>query len=162
MFYKSDIQNRFAVTFGSAFNTRTEYGHIALHCKRKGEDIAVVYYKVRAGLAAPIDLLRELTGIVYMDTGTEPCLASLGKDLAHRSVIFRMGVLFRDTETGRKIVRSDQDTVETVYFDDSIFDDDEDFELECPACHAKLDKDFLFESEDGDDEGDDDDGELKF
>ena len=44
---------------------------------------------------------------------------------------------------------------ETVYFDESIFDEDEDFELECPACHAKLEMDSLFEfdaDEDGEDE----------
>ena len=36
---------------------------------------------------------------------------------------------------------------QTVYFDDSIFEDDEDFELECPACGAKLDSLFDFDDE---------------
>ena len=38
---------------------------------------------------------------------------------------------------------------ETVYFDDSLFEgEDDDFELECPACGAKLDGVFEFEDED--------------
>ena len=43
---------------------------------------------------------------------------------------------------------------ETVYFDDSIFDDDEDFELECPACGAKLDSLFELDDEEDEDESD--------
>lgn len=37
---------------------------------------------------------------------------------------------------------------ETVFFDESIFNEDDDFELECPACGAKLDS--IFEEEDED------------
>ena len=40
---------------------------------------------------------------------------------------------------------------QTVFFDDSIFED-EDFELECPACGAKLDSLFDLESENEDEE----------
>lgn len=40
---------------------------------------------------------------------------------------------------------------ETVFFDESIFeDDDDDFELECPACGAKLDS--VFEAADEEDQ----------
>jgi hypothetical protein len=43
-----------------------------------------------------------------------------------------------------------------VYFDDSIFDDDDDdFELECPACGAKLDSLFELDDDADDDEPDD-------
>ncbi len=41
---------------------------------------------------------------------------------------------------------------ETVFFDDSLFED-EDYELICPACGAKIDSVFEFEDEeDGDEE----------
>ena len=40
---------------------------------------------------------------------------------------------------------------ETVFFDDSLFED-EDYELVCPACGAKIDSVFEFDDDDGDED----------
>jgi DNA-directed RNA polymerase subunit RPC12/RpoP len=42
---------------------------------------------------------------------------------------------------------------ETVYFDDSIFEDDDE-ELVCPACGTKIDMASIFEFDDEDEDGD--------
>ena len=96
---KSDVQNSFALAFRISFDTGTECSQITLHRQREGEDIAVVDDKVGAGLTAPVDFLRQLTGIVDMNASAQAGGAPFCKDFAHGCIIVWMRILFGNTET---------------------------------------------------------------